>query len=933
MKKLLFYLFFLVTFISFSQTGVIAGKITDKDFNNEPLAFATVIIKGTSIGVTSDSDGTFKIEKLDPGTYTIVVSFIGYESTEIPNIKVENKKITEINVSLGAGLVSLDDIIISAPRRGNTESAVLLEMKEAKQIINAISAEQISRGTDNNAAEAVQRVPGVTIVEGKFVMIRGLNERYNNVLINNSIAPNTEIDRRTFSFDLIPTDALDKILIYKTASADKPGDFSGGIISLTTSENTSNFTKFNVGIGYRSNTTFEDYFQSEGSNTDWLGFDRNFRPLQRGFPSRQQINELPGVNTAASRLLGNNFNPTNQNSWFDHSIGVSFGLSKTFENGSRLSTINSISHSNSFQYFARQFNRYTTLNPGETRPPQWLNFLDDTYRNETRVTALSNWTFKINDNNTLRFKNLWNQIGENETIIRNGNNFLQRGNDQFRNYLLGYSARTIYVGQFEGEHQLSSALKLDWVVGGNYLYESEPDLRRFRTVQPADNPNAPYSMIDPPSSNLFDTGRYFGQLEEYSFNNAANFTYKVKDEESDILYPTFKAGYLVDYRDRNFDSRYFSHLLPRNVTGDRRNEILQLPLTEIFNEENVNPNNGWILSEGTRPIDSYNATNFLSAGYLYTQIPLENFEVSGGVRLEHNIQKLNSANDFEAILVDNIVTSVLPSFNMGYNLSDRTILRLAYAKTVNRPEFREIAPFLFYDYLNEAARVGNPDLKVAKIDNIDLRYEYYPTPGEILSLGVFYKNFKDPIENVTEITAEQPQFLYANADNAYNYGVEIEARKSFKDISDNAFISRLSTNLNASYIVSRVDLGSGVTSQDQRRALQGQSPYIINAAIGYQDDNGLSANVIYNRFGDRIFSVGDNNFPSIYELARDNIDFTISKKHKNVTYKLGIQDLLNAKFQFFEDSNRDEKIRKNIDNATSVFRRGTLFTFNVTYNL
>ncbi|WP_100613995.1 TonB-dependent receptor [Confluentibacter citreus] len=936
MKKLLFYLTLFTTSLIYSQTGSgsIAGKITDKDYNNEPLAFATIVIKNTSIGAISDIDGNYSVKNLDPGVYTVVVSFVGYETIEVPNVKVENKKVTQVNIPIAAGTVSLDDVVISAPRRSNTESAVLIEMQQAKQIINAISSEQITRGTDGNAAEAVQRVPGVTIVDGKFVMIRGLNERYNNVLINNSIAPSTEVDKRTFSFDLIPTDAIDKILIYKTASADKPGDFSGGVISLTTSEIITDFTRVNIGVGYRNNSTFEDYFQSRGSATDGLGFDRNFRALPRGFPSKSQINDLPGVNTAANQLLQNNFNPTESMAWLDHSLGLSFGRVKNFENGVRLSSINSINHSNGYQYFSRQFNRYTTLNPGETRPPQWLNYIDDTYKNETKITALSNWILRLNENNTLKFKNLFNQIGENETILRTGNNFLQRGNDLFKNYLLGYKARTIYVGQFEGEHKLSPSNKIDWVLGGNYIYESEPDLRRFRTIQAADTPNAPFEMIDPASSNLFDTGRYFGQLEEYAFNNAANFTHtfnNIEDEDAGSS-AILKAGYLVDYRKRNFDARYFSYLLPGYVT-DNRNELKQLPLTDIFNAVNVNPNDGWILSEGTRPIDSYEASNFLTAGYLYAQVPLNKFDISGGVRVEHNIQQLNSSTDTEPVEVDNPITSVLPSFNVSYNLSDRSILRLAYGKTVNRPEFREIAPFVFYDYKNEAGRRGNSDLETAEIDNIDLRYEFYPNMGETMSLGLFYKNFKNPIENVTEITTEQPQFLYDNAESAYNYGVEIEIRKSFKDISDNPFISKLSTNINASYIVSEVDLGSNVTSQDQKRALQGQSPYIINAALGYEDENGFSANLIYNRFGDRIFSVGDNNFPTIYELSRDNIDFTISKKFKNVTYKLGIQDLLNAKYQFFEDSNRDEQIRKNIDNATSVFKRGTLFTFNVTYNL
>lgn len=932
MKFRLLLLTLFVALFSHAQKGTVNGTLSDKDMNNSPLPFANVQLKGTTIGTTTDENGKYRIEA-EPGNYILVLSFLGYESVEVPvNIKA-NQTVT-INRSLSAGSgVQLQDVVVATSRRKNTEAAIMTEMKEAKQVVSAISAEQMSKGTDGNAAEAVQRVPGVTIVDGKFVMIRGLSERYNNVLINNSIAPSTEVDKRTFSFDLIPTDAIDKIVIYKTASADKPGDFSGGVISITTSESGAEFTRASIGIGYRANTSFNDYFQSEGSNTDFLGFDLNYRALPYGFPSKSQINDLPGVNAAASQRLKNNFNPTQSTAFFDNSVGFSLGRNMNFANGMKLSTVNALNYSEGFQSYKRQFTRYTSLNEGETRPPLWFDYQDDTYKKENRITVLSNWIWKLNNNSTIKFKNLFNQIGENETILRSGSNFLQRGEDKFKNYLLGYKARSIYIGQFEGNHNLGSKGKLDWTIGGNYIYESEPDLRRFRTVQPFDNPNAPFEMIDPASSNLFDTGRYFGFLSEYSLNNSINYTHtieRVKNDE-EIGSIVLKTGYLTDYRQRNFDARYFSYLLPGSVV-ENRNELKQLPLTEIFNSINVNPNDGWVFNEGTRAIDSYDSSNFLLAGYAFAEIPVYKFNFTGGLRVEHNVLKLNSNNETEPINIENPVTSVLPSLNIAYNVSDRSILRLAYGRTVNRPEFREIAPFVFYDFENEAGRRGSENLKTATIDNIDFRYEFYPNKGETMSLGAFYKNFKNPIENVTEITTEQPQFKYKNAENAYSYGLEVEIRKSFKDISSVPFFSRLSTNLNASYIISEVDLGADVTSQAQKRVLQGQSPYIINAALGYEDEKGFSANVIYNRFGNRIFSVGDNIFPTIYELSRDNIDLTLSKRFNKITYKIGIQDLLNAKYRFYEDSNRDEKIEDSKDNPTSVFRRGTLFTLNVTYN-
>ena len=930
-KILIFTLF--ISTIGLAQTrGTISGVISDKDNNNAPLALANITIKGSANGTSADQDGKYSLS-LNPGNYLLVVRFLGYDTIEIP-VTVRSNENTVINTTLGSSSVKLGDVVIKTTRRKNTEAAVMSEIKEAKQVVSAISAEQIAKSTDNNAAQAISRVPGVTVVDGRFIMVRGLNERYNNVLINNAIAPSTEVDRRTFAFDLIPSSSLDKMVIYKTGSADKPGDFSGGIISITTSENTTDFTKVDLSYGYRAGTSFNDYQQTEGSDTDFLGFDNGFRGLPTRTPAKNDINGNRALGVAVANALPNNFNPTGSTAFLDNSFGFSFGRNIKLGGTKKLFTTNVISYSNNFQTISRDFNRYLALGAGNTKPDEWLKYKDDIYSNENRITLLSNWIFRFGEGNKIKFKNLFNQIGENTTTIRNGFNFVQRGNDDFRNYAFGYTARSIYVGQLEGEHKLSEKSDLSWVLGFNNIIENEPDLRRIRSFRPAGQPNSPYIVIDPPSTNLFDTSRYFGELTEYSANGGLNYTYtmpRVKNDE-DLEPFKFKTGTYFDYRSRDFSSRYFSYLIKGINNPTREEELRRLPFTTIFSPANVNQNNGWIFEEGTRPIDAYKAFNTLAAGYLMAELPFGKFDITVGVRAEHNILELKANDDSQVINVNKPVTSILPSLNVGYNFNEKSLLRFAYSRSVNRPEFREIAPFLFYDFENDAARIGNKDLKTADIDNLDIRYEFYPTKGETVSLGAFFKNFTNPIENVTVITAEQPQFNYANAKTAYNYGIETEIRKNLKGLFNSTFTDRLSVNINASYIFSRVDLGAAVTSQVQTRALQGQSPYIINAAIGYTDEKDFSVNVIYNRFGDRIFSVGDVVFPTIYELSRNSLDMTVSKKIKNTKFKFGVQDLLNAAFRFYEDTNRDEKIDLDKDFATSVFRRGTLISLAISHN-
>ena len=934
MKQKLLFITILFTAFSFAQTkSVIKGKITDKDMNNAPLAFANVSVKGSSNGVTTNEKGEYSIS-LPSGEYVVVFSFIGYETIE-KIIDLKPNQTIELNVALGSGGYKLDDVVIKSVKKRNTETAILTEIKEAKQVVSAISAEQMSKGTDGNAAQAIQRIPGITIVDGKFVMIRGLSERYNNVLINGSLAPSTEIDKRTFSFDLVPTGLLDKMVIYKTGSADKPGDFSGGIISLNTIESTSDFTKFDISFGYRSKTTFNDYLQSEGSNTDFVGIDNSFRPLPSSFPTTSQLNNSAATSQLrvdAARSLPNNFDTNASNAFLDNSTGFSLGRKINLGN-TKIFSVNALNYSTSYQSFSRSFRRYNFLNAGETRPTDWFTFNDMNYQQEVRITALSNWSLKT-AKSKFTFKNLFNQIGENETTIRQGINFNQQANNTLKNYMYAFKSRSIYMGQLNGEHNLNSNNNIDWVVGYNYIRENEPDLRRFRTFKDVNSTSDNYTFQDPSSSNLF-SGRYYGNLREFSANNGVNYTYTInRDSETEERSPIkIKAGYLADYKFRIFKSRYVSYVLKDYLTSARKDELRNLPLSTIFSNENINNQNGWVLEEGTKPDDSYKADNTLLSGYINTELPLGKFDINMGVRIENNTQKLRAFSNGNPVNVDNPVTSILPSLNIGYNINEKSLVRAAYSRTVNRPEFREIAPFLFYDFEYEVLKFGNADLKVATIDNIDFRYEWYPSKGETISFGGFYKKFTNPIEQIIQRTAEDPSFNFKNATSAVNYGAELEIKKSFKDLTNIPILNRLSININASYIFSEVDLGAAAQSQDSKRALQGQSPYIINGALGYEDEKGLGINLIYNRFGNRIFSVGDDAFNTYYEIERNQLDATISKKFKKLKVKLGLQNILNDPFKLMEDSNRDNKINKANDNVISSFKRGSLYTLGFSYNL
>lgn len=907
----------------------VTGKVVDAR-TGEELIGVNVVVEGTKIGASTDLDGNFTIENVPFGTTAVVASYIGYQSQRAV-VKFSGLE-ARVTIKLKEESMLLEGATVTVEKITNTESAIVLETKQAKQVISGISSQQMAKSQDKDAAQAMARIPGVTIVENRFVMIRGVSERYNSIMINNVVAPSTEVDKRTFSFDLISSSVLDRMMIYKTGAPELPGDFAGGVIKIFTSSAVpENFTDISFSVGYRQNTTFSPYFQSQGSPTDRLGFDNGFRALPDAFPSTrvfQNTNRGDLLRQELGRELTNNFQPTERMATPDYSIGATFGRKYTV-NGKKLTTLTSVNLSESYQFFERDFFRYFEWED-RTRPvDQRFAFLDDNYQRDNKITVLSNWTYEASTRNRYRFSNFFTQIGENETIIRNGKDFIQRPVDTLQNYLLGYRSRTIYSGQFEGEHTLSDKNELRWVIGGSYLGENEPDLRRFRTFRPESfGEDQGYIMQLPPSSNLFETGRYFGTLNEYSVNHGLDFTRTVKEGLTSNL--EIKAGYYTDFRQRQFDSRYFSYLYPgffNPVVGD---SLSRLPLDQVFAPENIRNRDGFVIEEGTRPIDSYSASNFLNAVYLGTNIPMGLWNFAGGVRYEYNVQVMESRDDATIISVRNPVGNLLPFVNGSYNVNEKNVLRLGYGRTVNRPEFRELAPFLFYDYKLEAGRIGNPDLQTAVIDNVDFRYEFYPRFGETISLGAFFKYFDSPIENRTIITTEQPNFTFINADFAMNYGVELEVKKSFLGWLPGTFVEKFGVNGNASYIFSVVDLGETAVAQERTRPLQGQSPYIINAGLFFADDvRKIDATLNYNVFGPRIFSVGDVLFPTIFELERHSLDFTISKELSNgLTMKLGVQDILNYPFRFFQDTDRTETPTAD-DDPIFTFRRGRLVTFSI----
>ncbi len=935
-SSVLLSLLIISSFPLFSQTGAVTGTVFD---STKKVLFSgvNVMIKGTNNGTTTDKLGVFTISNLAPGTYSILLSHVGYFNVTIKDIVITESNTTNIGiVNLKNDAKVITGFKVKAARKTNTEKAVLQEVKKAESVVTAISSEQIAKTQDNDAAKAAARVPGVTLMENRFIMLRGLSQRYNSVQINNINAPSTEVDKRAFSFDLVPSSMLDKILIFKSGAAELAGDFAGGVIKLYTKNNVEkDFINVNIGFGYRVNTTFLNHQNNNiGGVTDYFGFDNGNRALPSNFPKT-----LAGVPNSLALIYGkdlsNNYQLNSTTAPMDFGASVSFGKNFKFGSKAHLFTINNVGYSTNYQYAT--MHRYRYQNDQINYVRQMFNYRDENYSIESKISVLSNWILNLNKNTSISLKNMYNQLGENETTIRTGVNPTERPNTEFKNYGFHYTSRSIYSGQLELNHKLNDmGDKISLTGGYSKIKRNEPDYRRFRTYR-TEGSTGEYTMIDPPSSSLFDAARFYSNLNEHTVSGTINYEKNFKNPFDSAKNIIIRTGVYLESKSRDFAARWFGYVY--NGNGSLKDAFLKQPIDQIFSPANMNSTAGWRPSEGTNPNDKYIAQNNLGAAYIGATIPLNKLNISFGVRAEQFNQSLNSATQSDTVVVKLNNRNFLPSVNMSYYLTEKSLVRLAYSRTLNRPEFRELAPFVYYDFVYDVNIVGNPNLKSATIDNADMRYEIYPTSSETVSLGVFYKNFKNPIENYVQPVGLSQQYTLRNAKQATNFGTELEVRKSLDNVTQNKYLKNLSIVLNTSFIYSQVNLGSDSTlSQARTRPLQGQSPYIINAALFYNNEKkGFNLNLAYNIFGKRIAYVGNNVFPTVYEMPRQAIDLTMSKElNKKLTFKFGIGDILNFKHRLWQDTNGDGKIeyhKEKTDHALLEYRRGQMFNFSLSFKI
>ena len=928
MSKIIFTFsiaFFGVFLSASAQSGTIAGKIKDAK-TNDLLAGASVVIKGQSKGNSTSTEGTYVLN-VAPGVYTLLVSYSGYQSKSVSGIEVNPGKLTEVDIFLDINSKEMSAVVISSSARKESINALYNLQRTQAGMSDGISSDVIKRSPDKNTGAVLKRVSGASVQDNKFIVIRGLADRYNSAMINNSVLPSSEPDRKSFAFDIIPSIVVDNIVINKTASPDLPGDFSGGMVQVNTKDIPSkNFFSLGIGLGANTETTFKKFKSGVKGNYDFLGFDDGTRNMPAAFPkSRIKFNSATAEDQFAfSRLFDNNFGlRKSQVALPAQNIQLSFGNRIKLAGNNYFGSVLSLTYQNSQSI--NESNRKDFESAGVTS----YEYKDVLYKNTTSLGGIANFSL-VKGNSKISLKNIFNRSFENTFTTRSGFNF---DNDQSINLENGTTAndlliKTLISSQLEGDHRLGEKnQKLNWSVNFSSTNRDQPDLSVISYFKPISLTSSPYTVILRPQN----TFRFFSNLNENAFG--ANISY---------IHPfnwlgekqTIKAGYTGQIKEREFQTRFLTY--KKSPYGNFDESLLTLSPDKIFNSVNIH-SNGFIIEDITSNTDRYSASSLLNAGYLlFDNRFSDKTRLVWGARIESFDQKVNTRDlSSRMVEVNNINFDILPSASFTYSFTRKQNLKLALSQTVSRPEFRELANFSYYDFVTNSSIIGNPELTRSLNSNADIRYEIFPKPGEIISLSVFYKSFKNPIEQAI-LSGSVPSNrirTFINSKQAETYGAEIEFRKSLEFLGKESWLENMVFYANAALIKSAVNIAS-LNLDTKERPLQGQSPYLINAGFLYNTaKNGMAFSLLYNRIGERIADVGFAGYPDIYERARDILDFQVSKQiGKNGELKINVSDLLNQKAIFYQNLDSKKTFKKSNDQVVNDMKYGANISVAFTYN-
>ena len=915
-------LFILITIIfstlfAQAQKAKFIGKVTNT--KNEALIGVTVSLKGDRAQSTkTDVEGRFTFSIDINKEYTLVASYVGYKENSITVKATTAGEEVPTDLLLEESNKNLKDVVVSTNRgtnKGATDNALIAFQKNTNTVASVISAESIKRSPDRNTAEILKRTPGASIQEGKYIIVRGLADRYNQAMLNGILLTSTEPDRKTFSFDLFPSQIIDNIIINKAFVPELPGEWAGGLIQVNTKDVPSkNFFNIQIGTSANSLITGKDFLKDKSGKTDWYGIDDGSRSLPMGYTTKSNFDTSSmAAKTAMGKTMSNNWSPLTTTAKPNVSLQMNGGFSGTLW-GKKIGGIIGISYANAYRFQDNVNNQNQLSNDGFS---SYVALNDNKYINDINMGGIAGLSIFLNPLNKISYKAIVN--------VKTSNIFTQRAGTVYdRQQLVKgnefvFDQNTFFTNQLNGEHSLSQKLKFNWYGAFNILDAYSPDQRRILYTKNI-NGSDPYVLNISNTLSQQSGSRVFKSLSDYIYTGGGDLTLKLNQQ-------TIKAGYMIQVKDRLYDAQLFAITMPIDNLSLR-----SLPADQAFSSSNFGNgrDNKFAFNSIQNRNFRYLANTILNAGYLQFDNKISNgLRVVWGLRVENFDQLVGSVKKWDPRHTYSQVTDYLPGVNASIKLTEKANLRLTGSQTVIRPELRELSALSIYDFELNASVSGNPGLKRTKITNTDLRYEYYPSAGEMFTAGVFFKNFENPIESIyQEGSGGSSLFSFQNAAKATAFGFELEGRKKLS--------KRFTLQANGSYINSKIeDKNIGIS-----RPLQGQSPYLINAGILYDvAEKGLNITALVNQVGKRIYLVGDiqagAGSPDVYENPRALIDFQVSKKFANnkAEVKMTISDLLNQRQIFYQNGDSNTGYDAAKDGLRFSRKFGTTYGVTINYTL
>ena len=941
--RLLSILFFsLFQLNSYAQSGSISGIVKDKN-NSSALESAKIMLMGVNKMALSNEKGEFSFTNIEPGTYMLEVRFMGYVSLKKENILVSAGQNTIVEIEMDNSTKTEQDVKVTWQTKPKGDSEITKMQYNQGGLVDGINKSTFTKTPDARVSDVFKRISGASVQDNKFVVVRGLSDRYNFALINGASLPSTESDRKAFAFDIFPSNMLENLFVMKSATPELPGEFAGGVIDIKTLEpRDEDFQNIQIGGAYNSIATFKNSKTYTSGNSDIFGLGSSTRQIPEGLPTTAEFNALTNEQKATfAKSIPNSWGSINRMTLPNFNLQYSIGKMYTLKNKKKLGFVLAYSYANNFQFnyvtrreFEEQVGGVVTKN--ELR--------DSAYTQSVLNTGMFNLKYQLNAKNDIQLKTLYSISSDDKVNTRVGKRDMDiesMYNEKSTN--IWYTQNNILTSQLIGNHSIKDKIKLTWNTGISDISRQIPFLRR--TVYQQVDTTLPYfAVIQSNDISTLGAGNMFwSNLDERIYSGRYDLSYQLGKEDSKNF---IKAGGMHQYRSRTFDARNlgFSKYDPSG-SANFNNNLLLLPEDQIFNEENLglmaDGQGGFKLEEGTNVDDSYQASSMLNAGYAMIDTRLfSKLRVVTGARLESYNQQFhyiefgsNAQRDLDTTVVD-----ILPSINLTYSFTKRFQFRASASRTLSRPEFRELAPFSFYNFLNDNLTSGDPKLQRALINNYDARLEYFPGEGQVISVSGFYKDFQNPIELILRTgTSGTPELYYKNVSAVKSYGAEVEYRMKLDFLSKdtNSFWKNITFYTNASLIQSKVDL-SDVSGQEEypnsSRPMQGQSPFIINAGIFYANENDLNVSLSYNLVGQRIAIAGSIQEPSVWENGRNVLDFQISKTFKEkYEVKLNVKDALAQDLVFFQDINKNQKYDKGIDSAWQEITFGQTISLSLKY--